>query len=247
VYYVRRELRELTVADKELFLDTFVILYTTPTAEGVAKYGKYYRSLTDLSMIHLRGAANRVSDHLHDGLGLVTQHAAMTMEFELSMQSVAPRFATPYWDYTIDSAKVQSLHSDAYFTSIKEIFKNSELFGDDWFGHANPATGYVEEGRMAQMRVPRDYDFEVSTSRGFLRAPWNINPSAKVTRHHSLCGVDEISPDYLHLVWPTCEVHLGMVTSSTYSTWCDSSAYYTNSSPSGSSIRRFSVLSLGFV
>jgi hypothetical protein len=100
---------------------------------------------------------------------------------------------------------------------------------------------------MAQMRVPRDYDFEVSTSRGFLRAPWNINPSAKVTRHHSLCGVDEISPDYKHLVWPTCEVHLGMVTSSTYSTWCDSSAYYTNSSPSGSSIRRFSVLSLGFV
>jgi hypothetical protein len=247
VYYVRRELRELTVADKELFLDTFIVLYTTPTAEGVAKYGKHYRSLTDLSAIHLRGAANRVSDHMHDGLGLVTQHAAMTMEFELSMQSVAPRFATPYWDYTIDSAKVQSLYPDAYFTSIKEIFKNSELFGEDWFGHANPATGYVEEGRMAQMRVPRDYDFEVSTSRGFLRAPWNINPSAKVTRHHSLCGVDEISPDYKHLVWPTCEVHLGMVTSSTYSTWCDSSAYCTNSSLSGSRIRRFSVLSLGFV
>ena len=61
MYYVRRELRELTVADKELFLDTFVTLYKTPTAEGVTKYGKQYRSLTALSAMHLRSAANRLS------------------------------------------------------------------------------------------------------------------------------------------------------------------------------------------
>ena len=72
MYYVRRELRELTVADKELFLDTFITLAKTPTAEGLTKYGKQYRSLTALSAMHLRSAANRLSDHMHDGLGLVS-------------------------------------------------------------------------------------------------------------------------------------------------------------------------------
>ena len=134
---------------------------------------------------------------------------------------MAPRLAVPYWDYTIDSAKVQTLYPDAYFTSIHEIFKHSELFREDWFGSSDHTTGHVEEGRMAQIRVPRDYNFEVRSSRGFLRAPWNINPSATVTRYHSLCGADEISGDGASLVWPTCATHLKMVTSSTYETWCE--------------------------
>jgi hypothetical protein len=152
----------LNVADKELFLDTFATLYQTPTAKGVALYGKHYQSLTALCIFHLRSAViTRDIDHMHDGLGIVTQHMAMTMEFELAMQSVAPRLALPYWDYTIDSAKVQALHPGAYLTSTHDIFEQSELFRVDWFGATDATTGHVEAGRMAQMRVARDYDFEV--------------------------------------------------------------------------------------
>jgi len=221
VYYVRRELRELSVADKELFLDTFVTLYKTPTAEGITKYGINYRSLTDMCAMHLRAAGKRNLDHMHDGLGLITQHTAMTMEFELSMQSVAPRFAVPYWDFTIDGATLQKKYPGEYFTSVHEIFANSELWQADWFGAVDASTSHVEEGRMAQMTIARDYDFEVHSSRGFLRAPWNVNPSAKVTRFQSICGVDEVSGDYDNLVWPTCAYHLGMTTSTDYETWYD--------------------------
>ena len=127
-YYVRRELRELSKRDLELFLDTFVTLFQTPTAEGVKTYGKNYRSLTDLCAIHLRAAGKRDSDHIHDGLALVTQHVAMTMEFELSMQTVAPRLAVPYWDYTIDATQLQAKFPGEYFTSISKMFFESELF-----------------------------------------------------------------------------------------------------------------------
>ena len=98
----------MTKRDLELFLDTFVTLYKTSTAGGVNVYGENYRSLTDLCAMHLRAAGQRNVDHIHGGLGLVTQHVAMTMEFELSMQSVAPRLAVPYWDYTIDATQLQS-------------------------------------------------------------------------------------------------------------------------------------------
>jgi len=210
-YYVRRELREMTKRDLELFLDTFVTLYKIPTSEGVKSYGENYRSLTDLCAMHLRAAGKRNVDHIHDGLGLVTQHMAMTMEFELSMQSVAPRLAVPYWDYTIDATQLQSKYPGEYFTSISKVFYESEIFSDEIFGKTDSSTSHVEEGRMAQMEIARDYDFEVKSSRGFLRAPWNINPSAKVTRFHSICGVDEISSDSKALLWPTCAVHLSTI------------------------------------
>lgn len=218
-YYVRRELRDLTTRDRELFLDSFVTLYKTPTAEGVKTYGKNYRSITDLCAMHLRAAGTRDTDHIHDGLALVTQHVAMTMEFELSLQSVAPRLAVPYWDYTIDATELQTKYPGEYYTSISKMFYDSNLFTDQTFGRTDPTTSHVEEGRMAQMTIARDFDFEVKSSRGFLRAPWNINPSAKVTRFHSICGADEVTSDSKGLIWPTCAVHLSTITE--FDSWYD--------------------------
>jgi hypothetical protein len=45
----------------------------------------------------LAAAGARELDHIHDGLGLVTQHTALTMEFELALQAVTPRLTVPYW------------------------------------------------------------------------------------------------------------------------------------------------------
>ena len=69
-----------------MYLDGFMIMHTTPYHEGKKKYGKYFRPLTDFEIMHLQGAAARGFDHLHDGVGLPTQHIAMTAEFELSLQ-----------------------------------------------------------------------------------------------------------------------------------------------------------------
>jgi hypothetical protein len=95
--YVRRELRALSLVDREAFLDGFMTLYKTGAAEGVKTYGKHYKPLSEFVVAHLDAAGARDLDHIHDGLGLVTQHTAMTLEFELSLQSVTPRLTVPYW------------------------------------------------------------------------------------------------------------------------------------------------------
>ena len=41
-------------------------------------------------------------DHLHSGLGFLTQHGALTHSLEVSLQAVLPSLAMPYWDYSIE-------------------------------------------------------------------------------------------------------------------------------------------------
>lgn len=96
-YYVRRELRQLSLVDREAFLEGFMTMYKTGRAEGAKKYGKHYKPLSEFVNEHLTAAGQRRVDHIHDGIGLVTQHTAMTLEFELSLQAISPRLAVPYW------------------------------------------------------------------------------------------------------------------------------------------------------
>ena len=96
----------------------------------------------------------------------------------------------PYWDYTIDSIKVEF---DAGRAQISSIFKDSELFAEDFFGETDSDAHRVTVGRFAQLLVPRNDEFEVKSPYGFLRAPWNINPSKFVTRYHKVCDSDVIS------------------------------------------------------
>jgi len=95
--YVRRELRELTLVDREAFLDGFMTIYRTNARTGTEMYGKHFKPLSDFVNVHLEAAGSRDVDHIHDGLGLVTQHTALTMEFELALQAVTPRLTVPYW------------------------------------------------------------------------------------------------------------------------------------------------------
>ena len=94
-YYIRRELRELSDKMRSDFLDAFMVLAEVPTNEGVTKYGKYYRSLEDFEIVHLRAAGARNLDHMHDGMGISTQHTAMTSEFEQALQAVNPMVSVP--------------------------------------------------------------------------------------------------------------------------------------------------------
>jgi hypothetical protein len=225
-YYVRRELRELSDRERNDFLDAFDVLRSVPTKEGVRKYGPGYKSLEDFEVMHVAGAGQRNLDHMHDGMGISTQHTAMTSEFEQALQAVNMKVSVPYWDYTVDSARVEV--NGVRPESFRDIFRESELFTAVWFGNTEGTEHKIADGRFAGQTVPRDYEFKVRSPYGFLRAPWNLNPSEYVTRYHKFCGADpaahvtdSIRDTREQFPWPTCADHFMMTNTDNYTTWYD--------------------------
>jgi hypothetical protein len=225
-YYIRRELRELTTRERDDFLDAVKILTEVPTNDGIAKYGPNYKSLEDFEIMHLAGAGERNLDHIHDGMGISTQHTAMTSEFEQALQAVNPKVAVPYWDYTVDSVKMSS---DKKYRpeSFSDIFRDSELFTGVWFGTTNAKDHRIADGRFADQEVPRDYNYKVRSPYGFLRAPWNLNPSKYVTRYHKYCGANpaaqdvDFTDDKEEFPWPTCADHFLYTNTDYVTSWYD--------------------------
>merc|ERR1712178_601056 len=116
-------------------------------------------------------------------MGFLTQHLALTQIAELSLQSFAPSVTIPYWDYTIDSAKVIAEHG-----LDSDIFTNHELFSAKWFGSTSDAN-VIGNGRFQLQKVPHANRTSYRTSPyGNLRAPWNLNPSPYLARYHKMCG-----------------------------------------------------------
>ncbi len=61
------------------------------TSEGMMIYGKKFKGLRDFVGAHLAAAGTRNADRFHDGMGFLTQHAALTNEFEMSLQTILPK------------------------------------------------------------------------------------------------------------------------------------------------------------
>lgn len=218
-YYVRRELRNLNKVDLNVFLDTFLVLYNTSTEEGRAKYGKHYHSLDYFVLMHTKTGSAKKVDMIHDGTGIATQHIAISNMFELSMQTVVPHMALPYWDYTIEMTDVQT--NGTRYDAEAQIFKQSWIFSDEVFGDSH---GYgdhrVSDGRFKDVVIRRDYNLSVRSSYGYLRAPWNLNPSKYVTRFHSFCGYVNTHPSTIY-DWPGCLKHFEVTNTDSYSTYYD--------------------------
>lgn len=76
----------------------------------------------------------------------------------------------------------------------------------EWFGSSegDPSDGNaVKDGRFAHWRV-RANAADISNytnSYGYLRSPWNVNPSPYVTRYGFSCGA---STDWNHSMWELC-------------------------------------------
>ena len=103
VKYVRREIRNITEAQRAAFFGAMAVVYATPQADGERAYGLKFRSIERLVAEHLRGAAAKECDHWHDDAGIMTHHVAFTLEMEQALQSVDSTVAIPYWDYTSDA------------------------------------------------------------------------------------------------------------------------------------------------
>lgn len=121
----RREIRSLSSDDRERFLDAAQAVYFTPTASGIRVYGDKFIGHDNLTAIHANQAAGLYCDGLHDGTGFLLQHAAFSLVFERSIQSVDPLVSLPYWDYTIEASLLES-DSSLSFADV------SPMFTDDW-------------------------------------------------------------------------------------------------------------------
>jgi hypothetical protein len=87
------------------FVKSIQVIFRVPIADGVALYGSKYVDIGTFAMDHNALAGNSNCDHMHDGLGFITNHVAQTVQFEQALQAVNPRVSVPYWDYTIGKTK----------------------------------------------------------------------------------------------------------------------------------------------
>lgn len=71
--YVKREIRALTAEDRTAFFDAAQTLWKTTTEAGQRLYGPDYMDIMYFTSYHLTYAAERSCDHMHDGVGFMTQ------------------------------------------------------------------------------------------------------------------------------------------------------------------------------
>jgi len=174
--------------------------------------------------LHLEnGVPDKQHDRLHDGMGFLTQHLSMTNEYELSLQSVTPSIAMPYWDFTQDITMIRDkAHANKREVDYKDLW-DLDIWQEDFFGTSDTHLHTVTKGRWAYTRVPSiTRDAEVANAFGLLRAPWNFETSPYVTRYHKSCG-DNVGGkgDANTNQWPTCATHHYAVSS------IDSFAFFT--------------------
>lgn len=193
VKYIRREIRTLSDTDREKYFTALETLYNVDQTTGEALYGDKYKSAEFLLWRHLNGAGTVDCDHWHDGAGIITHHAAFTLEAEQSLQSVDPSVAMTYWEYPVDAS---------YYDNYNWV--NSPIFAEDWYGEASPSNDdhKISKGRWSETQLPdgtpyKDWSIaETGTLNplvngyGYLRSPWNNNPSPYIGRCNTSYGTE---------------------------------------------------------
>lgn len=226
VRYVRREIRDLTAEDRNRYLDALHVMWEVEGNDGRQQFTDKYISSNELLALHGTNSALRDNDHFHNGAGFLAQHLRLdTMVLE-SVQSIDPRVSTPYWDWTVEMAQVDAGELESPF--------ESPLWTAEWFGSLNYAldpvvvgphyglsateffdrgfeTWAIQDGRWAFSKVRKfkdsdpDRDMYPRNSYGFLRSPWNNNPSPYVTRVNFAYVKDAVDAGLSPVKsWPTC-------------------------------------------
>lgn len=196
--YVRREIRHLTEVDRAAYFDALVVMAKLPSSQGIASFGPLFRSLSHFVKIHLDRAGDKACDHMHDGLGFLTQHIALTNDFETALQVINPMVTVPYWDFTYDRVWA------AGTSNPQSAIWATELWAASWFGNATNELHMITKGRWAYQKVDMAGNGSmVKNPYGYMRAPWNVNKSPYLTRVHNFCGRDLM----VDINWPSCRIH----------------------------------------
>jgi len=167
-------------------LDAMLVLYTLDEDEGIAKYGDNFHSSTHFTEWHYFNAAQRDADHIHEGSGFLLQHIKATNNFERAMQAVDPSVSLPYWDFTIEGQANQSVYESPIFTP--EIFGSCPLPEDMVLGFSyskdSLLNAAIPDGRWAFLEADLNTKYpSMIQPYGYLRAPWNLNPSPYISRY----------------------------------------------------------------
>eukprot|EP00638_Chattonella_subsalsa_P009523 CAMPEP_0117752828 /NCGR_PEP_ID=MMETSP0947-20121206/11857_1 /TAXON_ID=44440 /ORGANISM="Chattonella subsalsa, Strain CCMP2191" /LENGTH=591 /DNA_ID=CAMNT_0005571583 /DNA_START=328 /DNA_END=2103 /DNA_ORIENTATION=+ len=215
VKYVRREIRSLIEEDLEATLDAMATLWRVPQDLGRSLYGEKYFSAEELLKVHLKLAGAKECDHMHDGMGFVPHHMALTLLFEQSLQAVNPKIALPYWDYSIDFESITTAEDQEFGLNN---FANSELFSEKYFGATDPETHRISSGRWQGLMMPttnslsgNEAEVIPHNSFGYLRAPWSSNSDPYLLRSSTMCGLS--LTDYLQV--SDCSSFQRLMTTST--------------------------------
>lgn len=185
--YVRRETRTLETFDRSNFIDAVRIVYTVHAADGKKLYGSKYKDASYFIEYHTWMAGTLDCDHLHDGMGFLMGHNAITIEFEKNLQLINPAVTIPYWDYSIDMHDVYN--NDKNFA----VFYESTVINDDWFGPmgSNDHDFQVVKGKFANIPLEAtawNVTARVTNAWGRIRSPWNTAPQPYLIRSNKTYG-----------------------------------------------------------
>jgi hypothetical protein len=111
----------------------------------------------------------------------------LTNSFEQSVQSVDPSFALPYWDFTQDMAEGKSIFESFMFT--EQTFgtllePRDSKYGFSYTNEPDPSVARIQDGRWKDLLSESASDLYsgLKNAFGYLRGPWNMNPSPYVLR-----------------------------------------------------------------
>ena len=196
---MKRELRSLTEADREKFLDAAAALWQYSDEEGRALFGDGFTSAATFVEEHALASNDMMCDQFHEGSGFLTHHLAITNSFEASLRAVNPTVTLPYWDFTIEGQQiVDEGESPSYFLEI------SPFLSDTWFGSVDEFD-HIADSRFSGSTAPKVSNSSVvaPNSYGYIRSYWNNNNDERVVRHlFDVCGVEAT-----HKTVPACKAH----------------------------------------
>ena len=101
------------------------------------------------------------------------------------MQSVDPSVSLFYWDYTIETANEESVFDSYIFT--EDIFgelNEPEDMDFGWlYGSDDIDDARIKNGRWKDLKAEYSVRYpELQSGYGYMRGPWNMNPSSYVSR-----------------------------------------------------------------
>jgi hypothetical protein len=176
--YVRREIRELTKKDREVFLDALEAVHRLGLDEGRQLHGENFANYEYFTAKHLARMTLDGYSPFHSGQSFLTSHFAFSLELELSLQSVDPTIALPYWDYTRDRVDYGS-----------DWQRLSPIFNQDWLG-AYEEGFYWTRGRWAYLPIPFSLKAPERNAYGRVTDSINADASGFVGRSSSMCGLE---------------------------------------------------------
>ncbi|CAM9741455.1 unnamed protein product [Pylaiella littoralis] len=219
--YVRRELRELTEADRTGFFSAMREFYTVTREEGREKYGEAFTNSHHVTAYH--SAENYC---YHHGMFFLNAHAAFGLWVEKSLQMIDPKVSLPQWDFLQDAARygtnwgASDIFSSEMFGSAYGSQDNQFQISDGWF--ANVTSIYDPENNFV---TPEEHVSPTHNAFGIIDDDFNYQAVPGVIRTYSYCGlegeaaftecdvfIDCFDNDNLH-DWATCmedNVHADM-------------------------------------